>query len=235
MENLISNFDYYLYSSPLVAFLLAFVAGVFVSFTPCLYPVIPIVVGFIGARGAESRLKGFTLSLFYVLGLAIVYVSLGVFAALTGRLFGEMGNNPLAYFIVANICILFGLAMFDVVVVQAPAFLRNLRPISNNSQGISSALLIGAISGFVASPCTAPVLGTLLTFVGSRQNVIWGITLLFSFTLGMGFLLILVGTFAGILSALPKSGPWMVRVKKGLGILMIGAGEYFLIKMGLFL
>ena len=232
MDSLISNFDYYLQFSPFVALLLSYAAGVFTSFTPCVYPIIPITIGFIGARGTGSRFKGFFLSLVYVLGLALVYAALGAFAALTGRLFGELSTHPLAYFIIANICIFFGLSMFDVVIIQVPAFLRNRQASMGNTRGLASIFLLGAASGFVVAPCTAPVLGTLLAFVGSKQNVIWGIALLFSFAMGMGFFVILLGTFAGLLSSLPKSGPWMVRVKYGLGILMIGAGEYFLIKMG---
>ncbi|MDY6861655.1 MAG: cytochrome c biogenesis protein CcdA [Thermodesulfobacteriota bacterium] len=232
MENLISNFEYYLKVSPFLALILSYVAGVMTSFTPCVYPVIPITIGFIGARGSATRLRGFLLSIFYVLGLAVIYALIGAFTALTGSLFGEISTNPIAYFIVANICIFFGLSMFDVVVIQAPAFLRNRQPSSGNSKGIVSAFIMGAASGFVVAPCTAPVLGVLLAFVASKQNVVWGVTFLFSFAMGMGFLLILMGTFAGIISSLPKSGQWMVRVKKGLGILMIGAGEYFLFKMG---
>lgn len=232
MENIFTNFDYYLQSSPFLALLLAYLAGVATSFTPCVYPIIPITVGVIGARGAESRFRGFLLSLVYVSGMALVYSFLGAFAALTGRLFGGISTSPITYFIIANICIFFALSMFDVVVIQAPAFLRNWQPVSKKSESFIPVFILGAASGLVIAPCTAPVLGTLLAFVGNKQNLLLGIIMLFSFAMGLGFMLILVGTFAGILSSLPRSGPWMMRIKYGLAILMIGAGEYFLIKMG---
>ena len=171
MDELISKFDYYLQFSPLLAILLAYLAGVVTSFTPCVYPVIPITVGFIGAQGANSKSRGFFLSLFYVLGLAVVYSSLGAFAALTGRLFGSLSTSPLAYFMAANICIFFGLSMFDVIIIQAPSFIRNHQFTGGKSRGIISAFFFGAISGFVIAPCTAPVLGTLLAFEIGRAHV----------------------------------------------------------------
>ena len=91
---------------------------------------------------------------------------------------------------------------------------------------------MGLASGFVAAPCTAPVLGTLLIYVGSSGNVVYGASLLFVFALGLGFLLLLLGTFAGLVTSLPKAGAWMDTIKKAFGFLMILVGEYFLIQMG---
>jgi thiol:disulfide interchange protein DsbD len=231
MEGLISQFDYYLQQAPVMAVGVAFLAGIVTSFTPCVYPLIPITVGFIGARGSTTKLRGFYLSLFYVLGLAIVYSLLGVVASLSGQLFGRISTSPLAYLVVANVCIFFGLAMLDVFQLSFD-FLSKYSPQPGKSRGGGGALILGASSALVAGPCTTPVLGTLLAYVGTRQNVVLGILMLFFFSVGMGFLLIVVGTFTGLLSSIPKSGVWMVRVKKGFGFLMIGVGEYFLIKMG---
>ena len=91
---------------------------------------------------------------------------------------------------------------------------------------------MGVFSGLIVGPCTAPVMATILVYVGSRQNVLYGFSLLFAFGYGVGFLLILIGTFAGILSSLPKSGPWLEKVKKAFGWLLIFAAEYLFIKMG---
>ncbi len=88
IESLTGNLEAAIQSSPLVAVIISLLAGIATSFTPCIYPLIPITVGFIGAKGAPTRLRGFFLSLMYVLGLAIVYASLGAFAALTGQFFG---------------------------------------------------------------------------------------------------------------------------------------------------
>ncbi len=231
IENLTGNLEVAIHSAPLFAILISLLAGIATSFTPCVYPLIPITVGFIGAHGSNTRLRGFYLSLMYVIGLAIVYSSLGAFAALSGQLFGQIQTNPWAHLVVANICIFFGLAMLEVINIQFTWFSRFTATESKSKGGRSSILLRGS-SALIAAPCAAPVLGMLLTYVGTKQNIFLGIAMLFSFALGMGFLLILVGTFTGLITSLPRSGFWMVKIKKGFGIVMILVGEYFLIKMG---
>jgi len=111
IENLLGNPDAYLHGAFYVAVLAAYLGGVLASFTPCVYPVIPITVAYIGARSSSSRTKGFLLSIIYVLGMAAVYTALGGFAALTGKLFGQIQTNPWVFLIIANICIFMGLSM----------------------------------------------------------------------------------------------------------------------------
>jgi len=228
MEELISNIELYLKASLIMSFIAAFLGGVLVSFTPCIYPMIPITASFVGGRSiGGSKAKGFFLSLFYVIGVAVTYSALGVFAATTGRLFGDISSNPFMYFIIANIIIVLGLGMLDVFTIPMIA------PKSSTKRGgFLGVFLLGVVSGFVAGPCTTPVLGVLLAYVASTQNILLGGCLLFVFAIGMSIILIIVGTFSGVMAALPKSGDWMVRIKKVLGVLMIGVGEYFLIKMG---
>ncbi len=229
MEAFVNNMEVYIESSMLLSFISAFVGGVLTSFTPCVYPMIPITASFVCAGNiGGSKLRGFVLSLAYVFGMAVVYSSLGIFAALTGRFFGEVSTNPYAYFIVANIIIACGLAMLDVI----PIPVLGGRAGATQGRGVAGAFLIGMASGFVAAPCTAPVLGVLLAYVATTQNVPFGGALLFFFSLGLGTLLVLVGTFSGILATLPRSGEWMLRLKKVMGFFMIALGEYFLIKMG---
>ena len=219
----------YLQASILMAFVAAFLGGVLTSFTPCVYPMIPITAGYVGSRNlGGSKFKGFVLSLSYVLGMAITYSLLGLFAAATGKFFGEVSTNPWAYFIVANLIIVMGLGMMDIFTI--PSFVP--RAASSERSGIAGAIIIGMASGFVAAPCTAPVLGVMLTYVATTKNLLLGGSLLFVFSFGMGLLLILVGTFSGLMASLPRSGEWMVKMKKGMGLFMIGVGEYFLIKMG---
>lgn len=231
MEFISNELVNYISTAPLLAVLLAFAGGVLTSFTPCTYPLIPITVGFIGAK-ATSKLRGFSLSLFYVLGLAIVYSILGGIAALTGQFFGEIATNPWSHVIVANLCLFFGLTMLDVFVIQPPQIFYRLQPGKMKGYNAVSAIFVGGMSSLVAAPCTVPVLGVLLTFVASQQNVTLGMFMLFFFAFGMGTLLILVGTFTGLLSSLPKSGKWHQRVKKFLALLMIGTAQYFLIRAG---
>ena len=241
MEQLVGNLQSYLTGNSLLAYPAAFVAGLLISFTPCVYPVIPIQLGFIGAQTARIgnsdeksgfNSRGFMLSVFFVLGMSIVYAALGAFASLTGTLFGSWAASPWTFIIVANIIILLALSMFDVFTIQMPQFLSRWNP-GKGGKGYLSALLIGASSGLVVGPCTAPALGATLAYVGSQGNVIFGTTVLFVFSLGMGVLMIVLGTFTGALSLLPRSGGWMVKVKTAFGILMLIIAQYMLIQAGL--
>ena len=218
-----------LQSFSLTAYLIVFAAGVLTSFTPCVYPMIPVTVTYIGGASAGSKRRAALRTLVYVLGIAVVYSALGAFAALSGRFFGQISSSPWVLFAVGNVIILFGLSMLDAIVIPVPGILARGARGGDNYLG---ALVMGMASGLVAAPCTAPVLGTLLLFVGSSGNVAYGASLLFVFAFGLGFLLLLLGTFAGALASLPKAGAWMVTIKKIFGYGMILVGEYFLIQMG---
>ena len=231
MEGFLQGLEGYLSASPFLAYIAVFLGGVLTSFTPCVYPMIPITIAYIGGRSGESRLKGLFLSIFYVIGMAATYSALGAFAALTGKLFGSASTNPILYLIVANIFIFLGLSMLDVFTLPIPSFFTSRQP-GKKSGGYFGAFLVGLLAGTVAAPCTAPVLGVVLTFVAAKQNVIYGMTLLFIFSIGLGTLLIIVGTFAGLMSSMPKTGKWSVAIKKFFGWVMIGTGEYFLITAG---
>ncbi len=232
METLIAKLEVFLGSSHFMALFFSFLAGLLTSFTPCSYPMIPITISFIGSRTAKSRKRGFVLAFFYVFGLALVYSALGVVAALTGRMFGSFTQHPVVYFIIANICIVFGLAMLEVFHLPSPKFFDKLTIKNLPGSEILSSIVLGGSSAVVISTCTTPVLGILLAFVAGKGNVLLGMGMLFLFAYGLGALVIILGTFTGLLVSLPKSGPWLRGVQKAFGVIMIGAGEYFLIKMG---
>ncbi|MDR2551080.1 MAG: sulfite exporter TauE/SafE family protein [Desulfobulbus sp.] len=230
MDVLLSQFDTYLQSSLLVSLLIAFLGGVLASLTPCIYPMIPITAGVIGhANVGGSRWRGFFLSLLYVAGMALTYAALGVFAAATGRFFGTINSSPWTFLAVGNIFLLFGLTMLDAL--PMPAFASRF---SSARLGLTGIFLAGVASALVAGPCTTPVLGSLLAYTATSQSLIAGGLLLFVFSLGMGALLLGVGTFSSFLSSLPRSGPWMVLIKKAMGILMLLIAQYFFVKAGSF-
>ncbi len=243
MEYLVENLQSYLAGNSLLAFPAAFIAGLLISFTPCVYPIIPIQLGFIGGQTAAAEqdetgeisskfnFRGFKLSVLFVVGMSVVYAALGAFASLTGTLFGSWAASPWTYIIVANIILILALSMFDVFQLQAPQFLMRLNP-GKKGNGYVSALLVGATSGLVVGPCTAPALGATLAYVGTQGNVVFGTLVLFVFAFGMGTLLIVLGTFSGALAMLPRSGGWMTKVKTGFGILMIVIAQYLLIQAG---
>lgn len=225
-----SSPDLYLNGPSLMAYGIAYLSGLFVSFTPCVYPVIPVTVAFIATQSAGSRTRGFILSFFYVLGTSFTYTLLGSVAALSGQLFGQIQTNPWTYFVVANICILMGLSMMGVFTLPLPQSFS--AGSGRTRKGFVGAFILGAAVGLVLGPCTAPVLGALLSLVATKQNLPFGMSLLFSFAFGMGTLLILLGSFTGLLASLPKAGGWMVTVQKIFGWGLIAMGEYFLIKTG---
>jgi cytochrome c-type biogenesis protein len=228
MDILLSQFDTYLQSSLLASLAIAFFGGVLASLTPCVYPMIPITAGVIShANVGGSKRRGFALSLTYVTGMALTYAALGIFAAATGRFFGAINSNPWTFLVVGNVLLLFGLGMLDVV--QLPTFAGG---ITNKRLGIAGIFLAGISSALVAGPCTTPVLGSLLAYTASSQSLIMGGLLLFVFSLGMGALLLGVGTFSSFLASIPRSGAWMVKIKKTMGLLMLAMAQYFFIKAG---
>ncbi len=234
MQDFLNNFGEYLQHSPILALLAAYLGGVLTSFTPCVYPLIPITVTYIGARGTGSKWKGFFLCLTHVLGISVTYSALGAFAALSGGFFGDISTSPWANLITGNIILLFGLSMLGVYNIPTPKFLGGSAG-KGKLQGHLGAFLIGLTAGLVAAPCTAPVLGVILTFVAKGQSVTTGILSLFVFAYGMGTLLILLGTFTSFATSVPKPGIWMERIKKAFGWLMLGVAEYFIIQCGKFL
>lgn len=210
-----------------ISVILAFAGGILASLTPCVYPIIPITVGFIASR-AESKAHAVRLSLIYVSGMCAMYTSLGMLAALTGKVFGRMTQSPWIYAVVGLFIIYFGLAELKLVPFNLPW--SKMANLSESGTGPKSrgAFWLGLTSGLVAAPCTAPILGVILTYIASQQRLLFGTLLMVSFSLGLGLLLFLVGTFSGFLSLLPKSGEWLERIKKVTGILLLIIGGYFL-------
>jgi len=240
METFVEQLQTYLSANSLLAYPAAFVAGLFISFTPCVYPVIPIQLGFIGGQTATSLTgenktvfssRGLTLSLLFVTGMSLVYAALGAFAALTGTLFGSWAASPWVYILMGNVVLLLALSMFDVFSLQAPQFLSRWNP-NSQGKGYVSALLVGASSGLIVGPCTAPALGATLAYVGTQGNALFGASVLFVFAFGMGALMILLGAFSGLLTLMPRSGAWMQRVKIIFGVLMVIIAEYLFIQAG---
>ena len=222
-----------LLDSPLRAIPTLFIAGLVTSVTPCVYPMIPITIGILGGSGAETRSRRRTVgyALLYALGLALVYAGLGLLAGMTGTLFGTVSSNRWAYLVMANLLLLFALAMLDVFPVTLPTRLVAWAgKFGGRSPG--SVFLMGATSGLVAAPCGAPAFAAVLTFVGQTRSAGLGFLYLFVFSLGMTALLILVGLSAGALTALPRPGNWMVWVKKAAGVVILAMAEYYLVKAG---
>jgi thiol:disulfide interchange protein DsbD len=197
--------------------LLCFLAGVGVSFTPCVLPIVPITMGIIGARSAGSRLQAISLAGTYVLGQAVVYTSLAVVVAQTGGLFGSWLQSPVLTFGIAGFFVIMGFSMFGFFDVQMPESIVNRLQGTDARSGYVGAAMLGVIGALVAGPCSGPIVASLLVFIGVQGNVVTGMALMFTFSLGMGMIFLVTGALTGWM---PARGPWMATVKKGMGIFL---------------
>lgn len=223
---------------PLAALAAMFGGGLLTSLSPCIYPMIPITAGIItgsagqqGAAAPVARRRVVGRTLVYVLGLALFYALLGLVAGLTGTLFGTVSSNPWVRFVVANLLILFALALLDVFPVNVP---RRLAAWAGGLGGGSypAVFLLGASSGIVAAPCGAPAFAAVLTWVAATRSGLLGFVYLFVFSLGMTAVLAVVGISSGFLAGLPRPGPWMVWIKRAAAVVLLLMAEYYLIQMG---
>jgi len=194
---------------------------------------IPITAGLLAGASKEntSRARTIGLTLTYVCGLALFYAVLGLIAGLSGSLFGTVSANPWVRLATAIVLLVFALAMLDVFPVAAPQ--RLLQWAGQLGGGSYPAVfLLGATSGIVAAPCGAPAFGVVLTWVAGTHSGVLGFVYLFIFSLGMTAILIAVGVSSGTLAALPRSGKWMVWIKKVAGVVMLAMAEYYFILTG---
>jgi thiol:disulfide interchange protein DsbD len=223
-------------SSPFTAFPLVFFAGVLTSLTPCVYPMIPITAAIVGGTAVGEvkppRSRTVMLTMSYVTGLALAYSVLGLIAGLTGTIFGTISTNPWLYFTMANLLVVAALAMLDVLPVRLPAAMMQRAATAGTRGRAGGAFVMGTMSGLVAAPCSAPVMAAVLTWVSTTQSAVMGFAYLFTFSIGMCTLLVVVGLSSGSLARLPRAGVWMVWVKRIFAFIMLGVAEYYLIKMG---
>ena len=202
---------------------LIFLGGLGTSLTPCVYPLIPITVGVFGARQADSRLRATVLTTAYVVGMGIVFATLGVIAAASGKAFGNWMGNMWVAIGLATFMLILASSMFGAFELALPTGLAT-RLNGVGGAGILGALLMGSVAGFLAAPCTGPVLSGVLTFVATTQDMALGGGLLFIYAMGIGVPFFLIGVFA---LRLPKGGEWMEWVKSFFGVALVGlAGMY---------
>jgi thioredoxin:protein disulfide reductase len=201
-----------------------FAGGLLTALTPCVYPLIPITVSVFGARQAEGRGKALLLTSAYIVGMGAVFSALGVLAAKTGQAFGSMLGSPWVVTGLALFLLALATSMFGAFELALPSALQG-RLNSVGGSGVTGAFLMGSVSGFLAAPCTGPVLTGLLAFVASTQSTGLGAALLFIYALGIGVPFFLIGVFT---VRLPRSGVWMEWVKSVLGIVLVALAFSYL-------
>jgi len=214
-------------SSPFLGLGASFLAGIFFSFSPCVYPLIPITLAVVGAVSASTKLKGFLVSLIFVLGVSAIYTFLGVISSVFGVLIGTFYINPFTYFILAAVFFFLSALEFGIFKFNLPLSI-NYSP--DSKKGLLSVFVLGMISGFAMIPCNFPVLGGILTLIALKGNVFYGAVALFIFSLGYGLILLILGTFASLVKKVPKQGKWGVVIKKSFGVGFAAIGVYFLVR-----
>lgn len=208
-----------------VALLFIFAGGLALNLTPCVYPLIPITVSFFGGQGGGRTARIFTLAVFYVLGIALTYSLLGVIAASSGALFGAALQSPAVLMAIALVMIALALSMFGLYEIQPPLALTRL--IGGSRPGYVGALFMGLTVGIIAAPCLGPFVLGLLAYVAAAGQPALGFWMFFVLALGLGAPYIVLGTFSGLLRNLPRSGMWMVWIKKVFGVILLAMAAYF--------
>jgi thiol:disulfide interchange protein DsbD len=212
----------------LLAFLSVFLIGLALNLTPCVYPMLSVTVSLFGTQSETSFGRTFLKASLYTLGIATMYSVLGVLAALGGGLFGSWLQSP---WVLGGISVLlFGLALssFGVYQIQAPYWLTSKLG-GTTGTGYIALYLSGLVVGVFAAPCVGPPVIALLTLVAAKGNPVFGFWAFFLLSLGLGLPYLILGTFSGLLKKIPRSGPWLVWIEHAFGVVLAGAGLFYLL------
>ncbi|MEW6441551.1 MAG: cytochrome c biogenesis protein CcdA [bacterium] len=201
----------------------AFLGGLLTALTPCVYPIIPLAVGFMGSWGHVGRRRAALLSGAYVLGMGSVFTSLGVAAGLSHSLFGSWSASATFQLLAAALLWFFAAGMLGVYAFRLPQSLTRWASRAGGP-GPLGAVAAGAASGFLAAGCTGPVLGGILTYIGATQDLWSAALIMMSFSAGLGLPFFLLGT---ALPALPRPGRWLLWTEGAVGVLLLATGAYF--------
>lgn len=207
----------------LAALAFAFFGGLASCLTPCVYPMMPITVSFFMSQANESRVKVFLMATIYVMGIAVTYSALGVIAALSGSAFGQFLGDRIVVTVIALILTLLGLSMFGLYEFRLPSFLTG--GLSSAKRGYVGALVMGLLLGIVAAPCLGPILLSILTYISTTGDVLFGLLVMFTYAIGLGVPFFVLAVAPGIL---PRSGAWMTVVKVVFGVVIFGIALYFI-------
>ncbi len=213
-------------SGIIFSLIFVFIWGLALNLTPCVYPLIPITIGYFGgqAEGKTGRLA--MLGLLYMLGIALTYSVVGVITALSGAVFGALLQNPIVIIIIVLVFIALALSQFGVYEFKLPDSL--VAKAGGAKGGAFGAFFMGLTMGIVAAPCIGPVVLGLVTYVAAKGDVMYGFLMFFVLALGLGFPYLLLAIFSGKIKSLPRAGLWMEGVKHIFGFLLIGMAIYFL-------
>ncbi len=203
-----------------------FAGGMALNLTPCIYPLIPITVSYFGGQSRQSQGKLAIHGACYIGGLSFTNSVLGVVAAMTGGLLGTLLQNPIVLGLVALVLVFFATSLFGLWELRLPYSLTQAA--SKTYAGYLGSVFMGLTLGVVASACIGPFILGLLTWVAGMGNPLLGFLIFFVLSLGLGLPLFFLALFSGQLEKLPRSGEWMLWVRKLLGWILVGMAAYFI-------
>lgn len=214
-------------SGLLLSLFIVFMGGLALNLTPCVYPLIPITIGYFGGQSEGSTKRLAMLGALFVLGMALMYSVVGVITSLTGAIFGALLQNPIVILVIVGILFTLSLSMFGVYEFQLPSSLVNKA--GGAKGGLFGAFFMGLTMGIVAAPCIGPFVLGLVTVVAAKSDPLYGFLMFFVLALGLGLPYFLLAIFSGKIKSLPKAGMWMESVKHIFGIILLGMAVYFLL------
>lgn len=203
-----------------------FFSGILTGLTPCIYPLYPLVIAFVGGSSIKRKIDALIVSVFIILGLSLSFSTLGFISAKTGSTMGVITRSPFFLFFVSLIFFAMALSMFGAFDIKLPPSF--LRKIQKRRSGVFGAFFMGVIFGLIGVPCVGPLLVSLLTFVAKSQNPFLGFALLFSYALGIGIIFIPLSLFASLRTLLSSTGEISSLIKYLFGLILLGASFYFL-------
>jgi len=205
--------------------LIVFLGGLALNLTPCVYPLIPITIGFFGGQSEGKTSKLFFMGLFYVLGMALTYSVVGVITALSGAVFGALLQNPIVILFIVLVFVVLSLSMFGVYEFKLPDSL--VAKAGGSKSGFFGAFFMGLTMGIVAAPCIGPFVIGLVTYVAAKGDPFYGFLLFFVMAVGLGLPYLVLALFSGKIKSLPRAGFWMDAVKHIFGFILLGMAIYF--------
>lgn len=227
MTEILESLSELITKSGWLAPLLALVAGILTSFTPCSLSSIPLVIGYVGGTGQRDTKKAFWLSVTFAAGAAVTFTALGVIASIAGRLMGTSASWW--YIILGVLMLLMALQTWGVFEIIPSSYLIS----KNTKKGFVGAFIAGILGGIFSSPCSTPVLIALLAIVAGKGSILWGILLLLLYSIGHGILAIVAGTSIGFVQKLSSSEKYgkastVLKIAMGTLILLIGFYMFYL-------
>lgn len=212
-----------------VGLILVFLGGLALNLTPCVYPLIPITIGYFGGQSEGKTSRLFFMGVLFVLGMAVTYSVVGVITSLSGAVFGALLQNTIVILVIVAIFVVLSLSMFGLYEFKMPDTL--VAKAGGAKGGFYGAFFMGLTMGIVAAPCIGPFVIGLVTYVAAKGDPYFGFLMFFVLALGLGLPYLFLAIFSGKIKSLPRAGEWMEAVKHVFGFILLGMALYFLLPL----